>query len=131
MTASAPLAVAVALIERRGRFFMQRRDVNSKRFPGLWEFPGGKLELGEKPTDAVIRELDEELSWIPARVKELPVLEHEYTDLRVLIHPFHCPCHRERDELPRTDLAWGWFTAEALQALPMPEATRLLAETLR
>jgi len=123
--------VAIAIIERRGRYFLQRRAAGSRLFAGLWEFPGGKLEAGEKPGDAVIRELDEELAWIPARVKELPVLEHTYPDLRVRIHPFHCPCHRENDELPKTDLAWGWFTLETLKALPLPDATRVLAETLR
>ena len=52
--------VAAALIDRRGRVLMQQRPPG-KTLAGLWEFPGGKVERGESPEVALVRELDEEL----------------------------------------------------------------------
>jgi 8-oxo-dGTP diphosphatase len=115
-------AVAVALILDRGRCFVQRRDPAARRFPGLWEFPGGKLEPGESPRAALLRELREELRWRPDRARALPALGHAYPDFTVLLHPFLCA----GTEPPRTALAWGWFTRGQLARLAMPEASRRL-----
>lgn len=57
-----PLIVsAVALVDREGRVLVQRRPAD-KTHGGLWEFPGGKVEPGETPEDALIREIGEELA---------------------------------------------------------------------
>ena len=53
------LVVAVALIDVDGRVLIAQRP-EGKQMAGLWEFPGGKLEPGERPEDALIRELKEE-----------------------------------------------------------------------
>lgn len=116
--------VAVALILDRGRCFAQRRDPAARRFPGLWEFPGGKLEPGETPRAALLRELLEELRWRPARARALPPLSHGYPDFSVTLHPFLC----RGNAAPRTALAWGWFTRAELALLPMPEANGGLLE---
>ncbi|MDR3670802.1 MAG: NUDIX domain-containing protein [Holophaga sp.] len=115
-------AVAVALILDRGRCFVQRRDPAARSFPGLWEFPGGKLEPGETPRAALLRELLEELRWRPDRAEPLPPQEHAYPDFAVILHPFRCT----GAEPPRTGLAWGWFARSQLDRLPMPEASRRL-----
>ena len=52
--------VAAALIDASGRVLLQQR-APGKRMAGLWEFPGGKVEEGERPEDALVRELEEEL----------------------------------------------------------------------
>ena len=120
------LVVAVALIEREGRYFMQRRDMRSRRFGGLWEFPGGKLESGETPEECLLRELMEELQWTPEDTVSMSVLEHAYPDLKVIIHPFRCG----GAATPRTELPWAWLEPEALLRLQMPGATRVLADSL-
>ena len=112
--------VAVALILDRGRCFAQRRDPGARSCPGLWEFPGGKLEPLESARAALLRELREELGWRPARVAALPALEHDYPDFSVVLHPFLC----HGPAAPRTALAWGWFTRAELVRLPMPEASK-------
>jgi mutator protein MutT len=118
-------AVAVALVLHRGRCFAQRRDPAAGRFPGLWEFPGGKLEPGESPGDALARELEEELGWRPERPEPLPVLCHAYPGFTVTLHPFLC----RGPFSPRTALAWGWFTRAGLAGLAMPQASvELLAQ---
>ena len=58
------LVSAVALIDRDGRVLLAQRP-EGKPMAGLWEFPGGKIEPGETPETALIRELDEELGTIP------------------------------------------------------------------
>ena len=120
------LDVAVALILDHGRCFAQRRDRASRRFPGLWEFPGGKLEPMESPRAALLRELLEELSWRPRRVTQLPMLRHAYPDFAVALHPFLC----EGPAAPRTTLSWGWFTRAEMARLAMPEASRGLLEQI-
>ena len=120
-------AVAIALLQREQRYFLQRRSPLAMVFPGLWEFPGGKVEVAESPLEALIRELGEELGWRPARVLPLPRFIHAYKEFEVVLHPFHC----SGDFLPRTNLAWGWFLAPEILGLPVLEATgRLVAQTL-
>ncbi|MBS1784940.1 MAG: (deoxy)nucleoside triphosphate pyrophosphohydrolase [Acidobacteria bacterium] len=112
------VAVALALLHRDGRWFLQRRSLNSEHLPGLWEFPGGKVEPGESPAVALIRELREELSWTPGPVEPLEPLVHAYADRTVTLLPFLS----EGPSQPRTALAWGWFTAEEVRRLKIPEA---------
>lgn len=58
--------VAVALVDARGRWLMHKRPAG-KHHGGLWEFPGGKVERGEIPADALVREIEEELGLTLSR----------------------------------------------------------------
>jgi mutator protein MutT len=118
--------VAIAVIRRGGRFFLQRRDPAGAVLPGRWEFPGGKAHEAEGPEAALRRELAEEIAWEPTRVAALPVIEHAYPERRVRLHPFLC----EGDAQPRTGLAWGWFTPDEITRLPVPEANAPLLAAL-
>jgi 8-oxo-dGTP diphosphatase len=117
-----PVDVAVAVIQDRGRLFLQRRPEAAAAFPGLWELPGDKLEAGETALAAVRRELLEELSWAPDLATPLEPLGYAYPGLSVRLHPFLCAGAAQ----PRTRLAWGWFTIREALRLPLPEATRKL-----
>jgi len=121
-----PLQVAVGAILRDGRFFLQRRDPAARRFPGLWEFPGGKVEAPETPAEALLRELREELDWTPDAFEPLPVIRYTYPGLVVELNPFLC----RGAARPDTTLAWGWFLVGEMRGLPMPEASRHLLPVL-
>ena len=112
------VAVAIALLRREGRWFLQRRDLSSDHLAGAWEFPGGKVEPGESPETTLRRELMEELSWAPEELRALDAITHAYPDRVVTLHPFMA----EGPELPRTALAWGWFRAAEAGRLRVPEA---------
>ena len=72
-----PVPVAVAILRNRHRVFLVRRD-RTKPSPGQWEFPGGKVELGERPEDAARRELKEELGLHVSRLSLLGAYAHLY-----------------------------------------------------
>lgn len=81
--------VVAALIEEAGRFFIARRRLED-RFPGLWEFPGGKMEPGESPEEALRRECREELD-IEIEVGAIQeVIFHRYDTFCVLLLFYRC-----------------------------------------
>jgi 8-oxo-dGTP diphosphatase len=120
------LDVAVALILRGERWFLQRREQSSRTFPGHWEFPGGKLEHGEDAQGALYRELEEELRWAPASLQALPLLEFHYPDRPLRLHPFRC----EGGGLLHAPSAWGWFLPAEARRLALPGASRALLDSL-
>lgn len=113
--------VALALLQREGRWFLQRRDPGSAGLPGLWEFPGGKVEAGETVLECLRRELREEVGLEAREVQPLPLLEGE-----VRLHPFLVQAEGQ----PRTELAWGWFEVAELARLPIPPMNQALIARL-
>jgi len=109
--------VALALLCRGHRWFLQRRELANPVLPGLWEFPGGKVEAGEGPELALARELLEETGLVLANAQPWPVIEGA-----VRLHPFLV----EAPGTPSAALAWGWFTAEEALRLPTPPRNREL-----
>ncbi len=114
--------VALALIRRGERWFLQRRDLGNPVLPGLWEFPGGKSEAGETPQQALRRELREETGLDLRTARPCTALEGTPR-----LHPFLV----EADGDPCTGLAWGWFAVEEMRRLPIPPRNRALIEGLR
>ena len=86
----APLRVAAAVVHRADRLLMTRRPAGGPR-GRMWEFPGGKIEPGETPEEAVVRELREELDAVATVVDRAAVENHRYADgLRVEITFLTC-----------------------------------------
>jgi len=116
------LVSAVALIDRDGRVLLAQRPA-CKRMAGLWEFPGGKIETGETPEAALIRELGEELGIDTAEscLAPLTFASHSYDDFHLLMLVYVC---RKWSGTPRPleggELAW--VRASRLRDYDMPPA---------
>lgn len=114
--------VAAALIDGEGRVLVQRRPAG-RAMAGLWEFPGGKIEPGEAPENALVRELAEELgiSVDPRALAPLTFASAGLGDRHLLLLLYLC---REWDGMPQpfdAD-AVSWRHPAALRALDMPPA---------
>ncbi len=85
------LVAAVALVDADGRVLIAKRP-EDKQLGGLWEFPGGKVEAGERPETALIRELKEELSIdvTEACLAPLTFASHAYEHFHLLMPLYVC-----------------------------------------
>lgn len=125
------LVSAVALIDVDGLVLLAQRPAG-KSMAGLWEFPGGKVEAGETPEVALIRELQEELgidTWASC-LAPLTFASHSYEDFHLLMPLFAC---RKWDGIPqsRENQALKWVQAKDLKNYPMPAADIPLIPILR
>jgi 8-oxo-dGTP diphosphatase len=85
------LVAACALVDSDGRVLLAQRPPD-KPMPGLWEFPGGKVEAGERPEDTLIRELKEELDIVVSEpcLAPLTFASHDYPDFHLLMPLYVC-----------------------------------------
>jgi 8-oxo-dGTP diphosphatase len=124
------LVVAAALVDTDRRVLIAQRP-EGKSLAGLWEFPGGKIEAGERPEETLIRELAEELD---IRVKEpclapLSFASHRYEDFHLLMPLYVC---RRWEGTPRAmeHQAIRWVAPSRLRDFPMPPADEPLIPAL-
>jgi 8-oxo-dGTP diphosphatase len=124
------LVVAVALVDADGRILLSQRP-EGKSLAGLWEFPGGKVEPGERPEAALIRELAEELG---IKVEEpclapLSFASHAYPDFHLLM-PLYI-CRRWTGVATgREGQVLKWVRPKDLRNYPMPPADEPLIPAL-
>lgn len=124
------LVAACALIDADGRVLLAQRP-QGKPMAGLWEFPGGKVEPGERPEDTLIRELREELGIVVNEpcLAPLTFASHAYPDFHLLMPLYVCrrwegsPTALEGQEL-------AWVRVNRLRDYPMPPADQPLVAHL-
>lgn len=125
------LVVACALIDADNRILLAQRPVG-KSLAGLWEFPGGKLEQGETPEQALIRELSEELSITVKQdcLSPLTFASHTYEKFHLLMPLYIC---RRYQGIPRGAEGQNlkWVKAADLDQYPMPDADKPLVPILK
>jgi 8-oxo-dGTP diphosphatase len=122
--------VAAALIDRGGHVLLQQRPPG-KAMEGLWEFPGGKVEPGERPEQALVRELAEELgvslepdALVPAAFASAPLGERHLLLLLYVARTWSgVPCALEATAL-------AWVRPAGMRALAMPPADVPLVDAL-
>lgn len=125
------LVAAAALLDGEGRVLLAQRP-EGKNLAGLWEFPGGKVEAGERPEDALVRELHEELGIKvdSSHLRPLAFASHGYDEMHLLMPVWLCdqwqgtPSAREGQKL-------AWVATERLGEYPMPPADIPLIATIQ
>ncbi len=121
------VAVAV-VVGPGGRVLVDRRPYGGL-LGGLWEFPGGKIEPGEAPAEAALRELREELGASARAERTLPAVDHAYSHFTVTLHPVVCR-FEAMDARAGDGREWKWVEPAELADLPMPRANRKILERL-
>lgn len=125
------IVAAAALIDGDGRILLAERPAG-KAMAGLWEFPGGKVDAGETPEAALVRELAEELGIAvrPGSLAPFTFASHSYREFHLLMPLYLC---REWTGVPaaREGQRLRWVRPPQLALYPMPPADEPLVAKLR
>ena len=125
-----PTPIAIAVVEHEGRFLIGQRP-EGVSLAGLWEFPGGKIEAGETPERALVRELSEELAIRVESQNLAPACFASATlgDRQLLLLLYIC---RIWDGIPQAveSPELGWFAISEMRGLAMPPADHPLLDLL-
>jgi mutator protein MutT len=127
--ASKPIQVAAGLIFFRGRLLIAQRRPG-EHLGGLWEFPGGKVELGESFQDCLRRELAEELGVEAQPLDLLQTIVHSYPEKTVELQFYRCRLVRG-EARPLGCHALAWVTAQELSRYEFPAADAALIQLLQ
>jgi 8-oxo-dGTP diphosphatase len=124
------LVAACALADADGRVLLAQRPPD-KPMPGLWEFPGGKVEVNERPEDTLIRELREELNIVvsEACLAPLTFASHLYPDFHLLMPLYVCR-RWEGAVQPLEGQALAWVKPNRMREYKMPPADEPLVAHL-
>ena len=120
--------VVAAIIIHENKIFATQRGYGE--FKDGWEFPGGKIEPGETPQEALVREIKEELD-IEIEVKDfLETVEYDYPEFRLSMDCFFCTI-RSGELVLKEHEAAKWLTAEKLESVEWLPADKGLVEGIR
>ena len=122
-----PVDVVAAVIERDGSYLITRR-LEGTHLAGLWEFPGGKILPGEKPEDALRRELKEELGVAAAVGEPIETVDWTYPEKSVRLLFFRCALAGEPAPLEGQEMRW--VAAADLRSFHFPDADATLIARL-
>lgn len=123
--------MATGVLLHEGRFLIQKRKPDDV-WPGLWEFPGGGIEEGETPQQAVVREYMEEVELAIEPVQKITTLVYTYTRYRVTMHCLLCRFADEPREPVFNEAVEGGFMLPAeLESYAFPAGHRRLVEFMK
>ncbi|MDR3448206.1 MAG: 8-oxo-dGTP diphosphatase MutT [Alphaproteobacteria bacterium] len=125
------LVAAAVLIDSEGRVLLAQRPAG-KSMAGLWEFPGGKVDAGETPEAALVRELREELGieTAPENLTPLTFASHAYENFHLLMPLFACRVWQGEPH-PREGQQLAWARPDEWHTYPMPPADDLILPILK
>jgi 8-oxo-dGTP diphosphatase len=121
-----PKPIAIAVVEMEGRFLIGQRGAGGP-LPGMWEFPGGKVEPGETPEQAAVRECHEETGLLVTVVGAYDKVVHLYEHGEVELHFFAC---RPIDAAQQPAERFHWVLAEELARYEFPAANAEMVKRL-
>lgn len=122
--------VSAAIIIHEGKILcVQRGKSKHEYISEKFEFPGGKIEPGEKPIETVVREISEELHMEIQPVREFMTVNHNYPDFQLVMHSFICTAKR-LDFVLTEHLSSAWLITEELFTLDWAAADLPIVEKL-
>ena len=125
------IEVVAAVIFREGKVLCVQRAEHVREYVSLkWEFPGGKVEVGETREDALVREIEEELAVEIHELQYLMTVEHSYPDFHLTMHAYTCALKAGEVEL-REHVGLKWLAVEELDLLDWAAADMPVVETLK
>ncbi|SKA75896.1 A/G-specific DNA-adenine glycosylase [Desulfobaculum bizertense DSM 18034] len=126
-----PLNVVCGVLEHKGKIYIQKRPQGAV-WGGLWEFPGGSIEAGESPEQAVVREFQEETGFQVRIADKISIVRHGYTRFRVTLH---CYFLQADAPLPPSTMSAAdeclWATPEQITERAFPAGHRKLIDLMR
>ena len=122
------IEVVAAIIRKDDKIFATQRGYGD--FKDWWEFPGGKMELGETPEDALKREIREELSTEISVDEFLCTVEYDYLKFHLTMHCYLCSLLTEALHLNEHEAA-KWLTKDELESVKWLPADLLVIEELK
>ena len=124
------IEVVAAIITQDGKVLCVQRGEHAKDYISLkWEFPGGKVELGENREEALVREIKEELATEIHELQFLMTVEHSYPDFHLTMHAYSCTLKTGEITL-QEHVDMKWLTPEELNQLDWAEADLPVVESL-
>ena len=122
--------VAIAVIgDKRGNLLITKRSLDVPH-PGLWEVPGGKIEPGESPYEALVREVSEEVGIKVQAAIPLGIIGHNYPSKSVKLHVFEVTQYTGTVGLYSGQLALKWIRPESWHQYTFPEANHQVMQLL-
>jgi len=123
------ITISVGIIRNsQNEIFITQRDVSS-HMAGFWEFPGGKVEVGETPYEAVVRELQEETGIVAEQPVLIKSLEHIFPDRVITLH-FHLVEKWQGEPYGKEGQPMRWLAQSALNPAEFPPANESIVQAL-
>lgn len=125
------MKVVVAVItDKEQRILITKRPTTASH-PGLWEFPGGKVEQHELVTQALVREIQEEVGLTALNFSFLTEINHQYPERTVCLQVYHVSDFSGEAKACESQLDLRWVPVESLSDFQFPEANLQIINLLR
>jgi len=120
--------VVAGVFQNKKREILLIKRPKDKPMPGLWEFPGGKIEAGETPEQALVRELNEEISLTPLKFRPLSFVSHTYDTFHILLLPYLVTEWEGNFDLLEHQQGYMWVMLEDMHNFSKPTASQKVIE---
>lgn len=127
---SIKISMVSGVLRHRGKIYIQKRLADDV-WPNLWEFPGGRIEEGETPEQALVREFREETGFVVHELKKIITIKHSFTRYRITLHCYDCRLLGSRAEpVLHAAQEFRWACPEELEHFAFPAPHRRLIHRL-